>query len=101
MVKMTMQVMKKRLRPNRLTNQPLMGRTMAFETRYEVSTQVLWSWLAPRFPAICGNATFAMLVSSTSMKAASETTKAISHGFVFGFQSWSAWVRVAAEAALM
>ena len=33
MVKMTMQVMKKRLRPKMLTSQPLMGRTMAFETR--------------------------------------------------------------------
>jgi hypothetical protein len=25
----------------------------------------------------------------------------MSQGFVFGFQSWSAWVSVAAEAALM
>ena len=56
-----------------------------------MSTQVLWSWLAPRFPAIWGRATLAMLVSSTSMKAANETTKAISQGFVLGFQSWSAW----------
>ena len=29
MVKTTMQVMKKRLRPKTLTSQPLMGRTMA------------------------------------------------------------------------
>ena len=33
MVKMTMQVMKNRLRPKMLTSQPLIGRTMAFETR--------------------------------------------------------------------
>ena len=32
-VKITMQVMKKRLRPNNPTNQPLIGRTMAFDTR--------------------------------------------------------------------
>jgi hypothetical protein len=32
-VKMTMQVIKNRLRPKRLTSQPLIGRTMAFETR--------------------------------------------------------------------
>src|SRR5438309_9617148 len=41
--------------------------------------------LAPMFPAIWGSATFAMLVSSTSMKAANETTNAINHGFAFGF----------------
>jgi hypothetical protein len=34
------------------------------------------------------------------MNAASETTKAMSQGFVFGFQSWSACVSVA-EAALI
>src|SRR5580704_18163253 len=39
------------------------------------------------FPAICGSATFAKLVSSTSMKAASETTNAISQGLAFGFHA--------------
>src|SRR5215472_12189814 len=63
---------------------------MAFDTRYEVRTQVLWSLLAPRFPAMYGSATLAMLVSSTSMKAASATTTAISHGLYRGRQmSWS------------
>ena len=33
-------------------SQPLIGRTMAFETRYEVRTQVLWSLLAPKLPAM-------------------------------------------------
>jgi hypothetical protein len=51
-VKMLRQIMKNRLRPSRLTNHPLMGRTMAFDTRYDVSTQVLWSLVAPRLPAI-------------------------------------------------
>jgi hypothetical protein len=36
------------------------------------------------FPAICGSATFAMLVSSTSMKAARDTTKAINQGLALG-----------------
>ncbi len=85
-VNRNMHVMKKRRRPNRLASQPLIGRTMAFETRYDVSTQVLSSLLAPRSPAICGRATFAMLVSSTSMNAARATTTAISHGLDFGCQ---------------
>jgi hypothetical protein len=41
-----------------------------------------------------------MLVSSTSMNAASETTKAISHGLALGFQSWSACVSVPAPALI-
>src|SRR5580698_797478 len=44
-------------------SQPLKGRTMALETRYEVSTHVLSSCPADRLPAICGRATFAMEVS--------------------------------------
>ncbi len=82
--------MKKRFRPNAPASQPLIGRIIAFETRYEVNTQVLWSLLAPRFPAIYGRATLAMLVSSTSMNAASATTTAISQGLYLGRQtSWS------------
>ena len=38
---------------------------------------------------MCGNATLAMLVSSTSMNAANATTTAISQGLVFGFQTSS------------
>lgn len=49
-VKMTMQAIKNRLRPKRLTSHPLMGRTMAFETRYDVSTHVLWSWPGAQVP---------------------------------------------------
>src|SRR5580658_9277251 len=82
--------MKKRLRPKVPASQPLIGKTMAFETRYEVRTQVLSSLLAPRFPAMYGSATLAMLVSRTSMKAASATTTAISHGLAWGRQAASA-----------
>ena len=35
---------------------------------------------------MCGSATLAMLVSSTSMKLASVTVRAISHGLNLGFQ---------------
>src|SRR5580692_7583798 len=91
MVKIPKQAMKKRFRPKAPASQPLMGRMIAFETRYEVSTHVLWSLLAPRFPAIYGRATLAMLVSRTSMNAAMATTTAISQGLNFGRQiSWSA-----------
>src|SRR5215470_14631353 len=89
-VKDAKQIMKKRLRPSAPANHPLIGRTTAFETRYDVSTQVLWSLLAPRLPAMYGSATLAMLVSSTSMNAASATTTATSHGLYRGRQtSWS------------
>jgi hypothetical protein len=35
---------------------------------------------------MCGSATFAMLVSRTSMNAANDTTNAINHGFALGIQ---------------
>ena len=41
---------------------------------------VLSSWLAASDPAMCGSATLAMVVSSTSMKVAIETMTAISQG---------------------
>src|SRR3974377_1290404 len=55
---------------------------IAFETRYEVSTQVDSSALTDRFPAMCGSATFAIDVSSTSMNVASVTVTAITHGLI-------------------
>ena len=85
-VKRKRQIMKKRLRPIAPASQPLIGRTMAFETRYDVNTHVLWSLLAARFPAMYGRATLAMLVSSTSMKAAMATTTAMSQGLNLGRQ---------------
>ena len=84
-VKITMQSRKKFLRPITLDAHPPIGNTTAFATRYVVNTQVLSSRLAPSPPAMYGSATFAMEVSSTSMKAAIATVTAITHGFVFGF----------------
>jgi hypothetical protein len=52
------------------------------ETRYEVKTQVAWSAVADRLPAICGSATLAMLESSASMKVAIVTVNAIGHGLI-------------------
>src|ERR1700730_15226909 len=65
-------------------NQPLIGRMMALETRYEVRTQVLSSWPAERLPAMCGRATFATLVSRTSMNVARVTVSAMIHGLMTG-----------------
>src|SRR5271165_3119305 len=68
-------------------SQPLRGRTIALDTRYEVRTQVLSSCPAERLPAICGSATFAMEVSSTSMKVARVTVMAMIQGLTAGRQA--------------
>src|SRR6185437_16844921 len=44
----------------------------ACATVNEVITQVDWSWLAPRLPAMVGNDTLAMVMSSTCMKVPSD-----------------------------
>jgi len=58
---------------------------MALATRYDVSTHVDSSGVDARLPAMCGSATFATLVSSTSMNVASITTPAITQGLMAGF----------------
>ena len=68
------------MRPITVDSQPDTGSTTAFATRYEVRTQVLSSMLTDRLPAMCGNETLAMLVSSTSMNVASVTVMATAHG---------------------
>jgi hypothetical protein len=55
---------------------------IAFDTRYEVRTQVDSSALAERLPAICGSATLAMEVSRTSMNVARVTVTAITQGLI-------------------
>src|SRR5487761_1909855 len=67
-----------------MASHALMGSTTALATRYELSTQVLSSVPAERLPAMCGSATLAMLVSSTSMNVASVTVSAMTHGLCFG-----------------
>src|SRR5204863_7389202 len=63
-------------------NQQLSGSTMAWATRYAVSTHVASSTLADMLPAMCGSATLATLVSSTSMNVASMTVPAMNHGLI-------------------
>src|SRR3954471_4512396 len=65
-----------------IENQPPIGRMIAFDTRYDVRTHVASSVVAERLPAMCGSATFATLVSSTSMKVANMTVMAMIHGLM-------------------
>src|SRR5882762_8521906 len=81
--------------------QPLRGRTMAFETRYEVSTQVLSSVPAERLPAMCGSETLAMLVSSTSMNVASVTATAMIQGLTGDRHSAASFMVMAAAPILI
>src|ERR1022692_3117987 len=58
-----------------------MGRMMAFDTRYEVTTHVPSSTVAPRFPATWGMETLTTVVSRISMKVASITAMVTIQGF--------------------
>jgi len=80
-VNKTTQVRRNRLRPKRRPNQLLAGRTTAFAIRYDVRTHVASEFDAASEPAMLGNATDAIEVSSTSMNVASITAMATIHGF--------------------
>ena len=54
-----------------------------------MSTHVDSFWLAPRLPAMCGSATLAIEVSSTSMNVASVTVSATTHWLCEGRHSAS------------
>jgi hypothetical protein len=75
--------MMRRLRPNVLASHPVIGRMMAFATRYDVSAHVASSIVDDRLPAMCGSETFTTVVSSTSMKVANITETAISQGLMW------------------
>src|SRR5438093_13227515 len=79
-VKPTTDSISSRLRPNMLASQPVIGRMIAFATRYDVRAHVASSIDADKLPAICGSDTFTTVVSSTSMKVANITETAINHG---------------------
>src|SRR2546422_9436470 len=79
-VKPTTDNISNRLRPNMLASQPVIGRMIAFATRYDVSAHVASSIDADKLPAMCGSDTFTTVVSSTSMKVANITETAINHG---------------------
>ena len=57
----------------RFASQPVSGIEMAFATPKEVITHVPWLSDEPRFPAIVGIATLAMVESSTCMNVASDS----------------------------
>src|SRR5699024_11767055 len=59
--------------PTRFASQPVSGIEMAFATPKEVITHVPWLSDEPRFPAIVGIATLAMVESSTCMNVASDS----------------------------
>src|SRR5215813_5122762 len=86
-VKPTTEIISRRLRPNVLASHPVIGRMMAFATRYEVTVHVASSMLAERLPAMCGSDTLTTLVSSTSMNVASITETAMIQGLMFGCSS--------------
>src|SRR3954466_11898200 len=81
-VKPVTEAMRRRLRPKRFASQPVMGKMIAFATRYDVSAQVASSGVAEREPAMCGNETLTTVVSSTSMKVLIITAEATSHGLI-------------------
>src|SRR6266850_2424327 len=72
----------RRLRPKRLASHPVIGRMMAFATRYEVSAHVASSGVAERLPAMWGNETLTTVVSSTSIKVLIMTAEATNHGLM-------------------
>src|SRR5271167_3388498 len=81
-VKPVTDISSSRLRPKRPASQPVIGRMMAFATRYDVSVHVASSLLADRLPAMCGSETLTTVVSSTSMKVLDMTAIAINHGLI-------------------
>src|SRR5215213_10268011 len=70
----------RRLRPNVDASQPVIGRMIAFATRYDVSAHVASSVVAAMLLAMCGSDTLTTVVSSTSMKVANITAMATIHG---------------------
>src|SRR5881628_2752469 len=83
-VKPVTEAMRSRLRPKRFASHPVIGRMIAFATRYDVSAQVASSGVADRFPAMCGNETLTTVVSSTSMNVPNITATAMSQGLTDG-----------------
>src|SRR6187399_696640 len=79
-VKPAVEIISSRLRPNMDASHPVIGSTIAFATRYDVSAHVASSVVAAMLLAICGSDTLTTVVSSTSMKVANMTAIATTHG---------------------
>src|SRR5688500_14468661 len=67
----------RRTSPKRFANQPVIGIEIAFATPNEVITQVPCEIEEPRFTAIVGIATLAMVESNTCMKVAIDSATVI------------------------
>ncbi len=95
MVNRTTEAMKVRTGPNRIIIQPEIGTETPLAMAKKVMTQVPWSGLTPRSPAMVGIATLAMEVSRTCMKVPAAIAKAVSaraSPFSGGRpSSWAAW----------
>jgi len=78
MVKRITETQKVRTTPNRPISHPVSGTATPFATAKAVTIQVELSALTPRFPAIVGSETLAIVVSSTCMKVPSASASEIS-----------------------
>ncbi len=76
-VKSTTETTKVRTTPKRCMSHPVKGTDTPFATAKEVITQVPWSVLTPKLPAMVGMDTFAMDVSSTCMKVPNARANAV------------------------
>src|SRR5579862_5339561 len=97
MVNPATQASRRRLRPNWFASHPEIGRTIAFDTRYEVTTHVPSSLVEARLPAMWGIETLTTVVSRTSMKVASITETVTTHGFTRGGRAASTEIAVDGE----
>src|SRR5205823_3638811 len=70
----------RRFLPKLRASHPVIGRTIAFATRYDVRTHVDSSIVAERLPAMWGSDTLTAVVSSTSMTVANMTAIATIQG---------------------
>src|ERR1700760_2015041 len=77
MVKSITDTTKVRTTPNRCMSQPVNGTETPFATANEVITQVPWSVLTPRLPAMVGIDTFAREVSTTCMNVPNASATAV------------------------
>src|SRR5262249_24783867 len=83
-VKPTTADISNRFLPKKFASHPVIGSTIAFATRYEVSAHVASSAVTERLPAMWGRETLTTVVSRTSIKVPNMTATAIIQGFTYG-----------------
>ena len=65
--------------PSRLASQPVMGVATAVATRFEVTTQAIWSGVAENVPRICGSTTLTSVMVMPNSSVVSGTIAIMSH----------------------